>query len=187
MCYAPLTPGLMLWAFRVRFPSAGTPYQGGYFLVRFEFGPEFPSGPPKCESAIAKGPAVLHANLQSPHITVSPLPLRQAPSQQRSSTQTSRGQARFASARSRRIGRRSMVLGISCWSVAPVSDSFAEASRAIGRFGMKVVGVHYRSYTFSPGRRTSCSEAKALGRTRQNRASALIHRSHLPPSPPRHA
>ncbi|WOO76870.1 Ubiquitin-conjugating enzyme E2 S [Vanrija pseudolonga] len=27
---------------------AGTPYEGGYFRVRFDFGPEYPNLPPKC-------------------------------------------------------------------------------------------------------------------------------------------
>jgi ubiquitin-protein ligase len=31
---------------------AGTPYEGGYFRIRFEFGEgDFPNTPPKCESA----------------------------------------------------------------------------------------------------------------------------------------
>lgn len=27
----------------------GTPYEGGYFRVTFNFGPEYPNVPPKCE------------------------------------------------------------------------------------------------------------------------------------------
>jgi ubiquitin-protein ligase len=29
--------------------AAGTPYEGGYFRIRFNFGPEYPNVPPKCE------------------------------------------------------------------------------------------------------------------------------------------
>jgi hypothetical protein len=32
---------------------AGTPYDGGYFRVRFEFGPEYPNLPPKCMSRLS--------------------------------------------------------------------------------------------------------------------------------------
>jgi len=37
--------------FRDKFADhvAGTPYEGGYFRVTFEFGPEYPNQPPKCE------------------------------------------------------------------------------------------------------------------------------------------
>jgi ubiquitin-conjugating enzyme E2 S len=27
----------------------GTPYEGGYFKILFDFGPEYPNLPPKCE------------------------------------------------------------------------------------------------------------------------------------------
>jgi ubiquitin-conjugating enzyme E2 S len=32
---------------------AGTPYEGGYFRIHFEFGPEYPNLPPKCESPMS--------------------------------------------------------------------------------------------------------------------------------------
>jgi ubiquitin-conjugating enzyme E2 S len=30
-------------------PTGGTPYEGGFFKIRFDFGPEYPNLPPKCE------------------------------------------------------------------------------------------------------------------------------------------
>lgn len=35
---------------------AGTPYEGGYFRIRFEFGPEYPNLPPKCMSSSTLSP-----------------------------------------------------------------------------------------------------------------------------------
>ena len=36
------------------FFSEGTPYQGGYFRVKFEFTEEFPAAPPKCTAALSR-------------------------------------------------------------------------------------------------------------------------------------
>lgn len=34
---------------RLRRGAAGTPYEGGFFRVKFNFTEEFPQAPPKCE------------------------------------------------------------------------------------------------------------------------------------------
>jgi ubiquitin-protein ligase len=31
----------------------GTPYQGGYFRVKFEFNEEFPAAPPRCTDVLS--------------------------------------------------------------------------------------------------------------------------------------
>lgn len=41
----------MLELLTVPLQIAGTPYEGGYFRIRFAFGSEFPNLPPKCESS----------------------------------------------------------------------------------------------------------------------------------------
>jgi len=37
-----------------RVSAEGTPYQGGYFRVKFEFTEEFPAAPPKCKVAVPR-------------------------------------------------------------------------------------------------------------------------------------
>lgn len=36
--------------------AAGTPYEGGYFRINFEFGIEYPNVPPKCQPVSSPAP-----------------------------------------------------------------------------------------------------------------------------------